>query len=88
MYPNGIVAMMSAKDAGIRVRVEKDLRESFVEACRAQGLAASCVLRDFMHAFAERHQNGLQRNLFQTDQRQTAIAAKTTRNLSPNQGSN
>jgi hypothetical protein len=58
------MASMSAKDFGIRVRVEKDLREAFVEACRAQGLGASGVLRDFMHAYAERHQNGLQLNLF------------------------
>ena len=65
---------MSAKDFGIRVRVEKDLREAFVEACRAQGLGASSVLRDFMHAYAERHQNGLQRNLFLQRRRRKEMA--------------
>jgi hypothetical protein len=64
VHPSGIVSLMPAKDAGIRIRVEKGLRESFVEACRAQGLPASDVLRDFMHGYAERHQNGLQGNLF------------------------
>jgi len=64
VYPSDIVSLMSAKDAGMRVRVEKGLREAFVEACRAQGLFASDVLRDFMHGYAERHQNGLQGNLF------------------------
>lgn len=64
MYPSDIVSVMPAKDAGIRVRVEKGLRGAFVEACRIQGLPASDVLRDFMHAYAERHQNGLQGNLF------------------------
>ena len=55
---------MLAKDAGIRVRVDKKLRGAFAEACRAQGLFASDVLRDFMLGYAERHQNGLQANLF------------------------
>ena len=64
MYPSDIVTVMSAKDAGIRVRVERDLRKAFVEACRTEGLAASSVLRDFMHMYAERHLNGLQKNLF------------------------
>ena len=64
MYPSDIVSVMPAKDAGIRVRVEKGLRVAFVEACRIQGLPASDVLRDFMHGYAERHQNGLQGDLF------------------------
>lgn len=55
---------MPVKDAGIRVRVERKLRKAFVDACRAQSLPASDVLRDFMRGYAERHQNGLQGNLF------------------------
>jgi len=61
---------MSVKDSGIRVRVEKSLRDAFVEVCRTQGLPASSVLRDFMCAYAERHQNGLQGNLFLNRKRQ------------------
>lgn len=49
---------MSIKDSGIRIRVEKELREAFVQACRAQERAASDVLRDFMRAFAEKQQRG------------------------------
>jgi hypothetical protein len=49
---------MSNKDAGMRIRVEMELREAFVQACRAQSLAASDVLRDFMRAFTEKHQRG------------------------------
>ena len=64
MHPSGIVSLMPAKDAGIRVRVDKKLRGAFAEACRAQGLFASDVLRDFMLGYAERHQNGLQGDLF------------------------
>lgn len=74
VYPNDIVVLMLAKDAGIRVRVERDLREAFAEACRAQGLAASEVLRDFMRAYAERHQSGLQRNPFLDTRRQREMA--------------
>lgn len=78
MYPSGIVATMSSKDAGIRVRVEKDLREAFVEACRGQGLGASSVLRDFMQRFAERNRNGLQENLFRKRPEGRKNATKAT----------
>ncbi len=49
---------MSFKDSGMRIRVEKELRETFVQACRAQDRAASDVLRDFMRAFTEKQQSG------------------------------
>lgn len=77
MYPRDIVILMLAKDAGIRVRVDKKLRGAFAEACRAQGLFASDVLRDFMLGYAERHQNGLQGNLFlkRPEGRRNAIKA-------------
>jgi antitoxin component of RelBE/YafQ-DinJ toxin-antitoxin module len=57
--------MMPAKDSGLRIRVEKDLRQAFVQACRRQGLVASSVLRDFMQRYADRNWNGFQGNLFQ-----------------------
>ncbi len=43
---------MSNKDAGLRIRVELELRDAFVRACQSQGLVASEVLRDFMRMFA------------------------------------
>lgn len=46
------------KDAGIRIRVEKELRAAFVEACQAADRQASDVLRDFMRTFVARHQRG------------------------------
>jgi hypothetical protein len=54
---------MSLKDAGMRVRVEKELREAFVRACRDQDRHASDVLRDFMRAFTEKQLLG-QADLF------------------------
>lgn len=49
---------MIVKDSGMRIRVEKELREAFVQACRAQDRAAADVLRDFMRAFTEKQQLG------------------------------
>lgn len=46
---------MSTKDAGMRIRVERALRDAFVEACQSQGLVAAEVLRDFMRTFAAKH---------------------------------
>jgi len=54
---------MSTKDAGLRIRVEMELREAFVQACRAQNRGASEVLRDFMRVFTDKHQRG-QSSLF------------------------
>lgn len=56
-------ADMMIKDSGMRIRVEKDLRDAFVQACRAQDRAASDVLRDFMRAFTEKQHLG-QADLF------------------------
>jgi len=44
------------KDVGIRIRVEKELREAFVGACRSEDRRASQVLREFMQAYVERHE--------------------------------
>lgn len=54
---------MLLKDSGMRIRVEKDLRDAFVQTCRAHNRAASDVLRDFMRTYMEKHQLG-QADLF------------------------
>ncbi len=54
---------MSIKDSGMRIRVEKELRDAFVQACRAQDRHASDVLRDFMRTFTEKQLLG-QADLF------------------------
>lgn len=46
---------MSTKDSGMRIRVERELRDAFVQACQSQGLIAAEVLRDFMRGFAAKH---------------------------------
>ncbi|MEJ8849488.1 plasmid-related protein [Variovorax rhizosphaerae] len=54
---------MSHKDSGMRIRVERELREAFIQACRSQNVVAADVLRDFMRAFTEKQQLG-QSDLF------------------------
>lgn len=58
--------VMSSKDVGLRIRVEKELREAFQGACMAENRKASEVLREFMQAFANRRQGGLQPDMFAT----------------------
>lgn len=43
------------KDVGLRIRVQRELREQFVEACRAEDKPAAQVLRDFMRDFVAAH---------------------------------
>jgi hypothetical protein len=57
---------MAGKSAGLRIRIEKDLREAFQAACLAENRVASDVLREFMRSFADRRCNGKQANLFAT----------------------
>jgi hypothetical protein len=57
------------KDAGLRVRVEKELRQEFVEACRASGKPAAQVLREFMRDYVIRERVMIQRPLFEETSR-------------------
>jgi len=47
------------KDSGLRIRVQRDLRDRFLEVCRTQDKPAAQVLREFMRAYVER-QEGVQ----------------------------
>lgn len=46
----------SMKDSGLRIRVERQLREKFLELCREQDRPASQVIREFMRDYIERHE--------------------------------
>ncbi len=54
---------LKTKDSGLRLRVERDLREAFMAACRAEERTAAQVLRECMRQFVERVRAG-QRELF------------------------
>ncbi|MEW8026899.1 MAG: hypothetical protein AB2766_02795 [Candidatus Thiodiazotropha endolucinida] len=47
------------KDAGLRIRVQRELREQFLEACRAEDKPAAQVLREFMREYVAKHQASL-----------------------------
>lgn len=47
---------MKTKDAGLRIRIDRELREAFVEACRSQDRPAAQVLREFMKEYVSAHQ--------------------------------
>lgn len=49
---------MSGKDSGLRIRVERDLRERFLETCRADDRPAAQVLREFMRRYIVEHGEG------------------------------
>ncbi len=51
---------MADKDVGFRIRVDRALRKSFVEACKQDDKPAAQVLREFMRDFvsAGRKQRG------------------------------
>lgn len=55
---------MLPKDVGIRIRVERELREAFRSACLAEKREASDVLRAFMRKYVDEHGYGKQGNLF------------------------
>jgi len=43
------------KDSGLRIRVQRDLRDSFLDVCRAQDKPAAQVIREFMRAYVDSH---------------------------------
>lgn len=44
------------KDSGLRIRVEKDLRERFLTLCRKQDRPAAQVIREFMRDYLAEHE--------------------------------
>ena len=42
---------VAMKDVGLRIRVQRELREQFLEACKAQDKPAAQVLREFMREY-------------------------------------
>jgi hypothetical protein len=48
------------KDVGLRIRIQRELRDQFLEACRAQDKPAAQVLREFMREYVALHESELQ----------------------------
>jgi hypothetical protein len=69
VYPMDILEYMNRKDAGLRVRVEKELRQEFIEQCRSEGRVAAQVLREYMREYVARNRAAQQRDLFAVNAR-------------------
>ena len=49
VYPMGTLPHM--KDVGFRIRIDRQLREAFLHACKAEDKPAAQVLREFMREY-------------------------------------
>lgn len=47
---------LGMKDSGLRIRIERDLRDKFLAVCRKQDRPAAQVLREFMRTFVADHE--------------------------------
>jgi hypothetical protein len=47
---------MNKKDVGMRIRLDRELRDEFVSVCQNQDKPAAQILRDFMRAYVRKHQ--------------------------------
>ena len=56
MYPLVTPSLVKTKDAGLRIRIDRELREAFAEACRIQDIPAAQVLREFMREHVSANQ--------------------------------
>ena len=52
------------KDAGLRIRVEENLRRDFLAICHAQDIPAASVVRGFMRKYISENQQVIQPELF------------------------
>ena len=55
-----------AKDSGFRIRLEDNLRRSFLQACKQQDRSAAQVIREFMRRYVDRRVDASQGELFPT----------------------
>lgn len=53
MYPVATLKIM--KDVGLRIRVQRELRDEFLQICHAQDKPAAQVLREFMRDYVATH---------------------------------
>lgn len=56
VYPSATLFAM--KDVGLRIRVQRELREQFLAVCREQDKPAAQVLREFMREYVALHEPG------------------------------
>ena len=47
------------KDSALRIRLDQELHQQFLEICKAQDKPAAQVLREFMRSYVQRHKEVL-----------------------------
>lgn len=50
------LSRMTSKDVGLRIRIDRNLRERFLEICRAQDKPAAQVIREYMRMYVAKHE--------------------------------
>ena len=50
------------KDVGLRIRIDRDLREQFLRACQADDKPAAQVIREFMREYVRQRNEALAEN--------------------------
>jgi hypothetical protein len=68
-----------SKDAGLRIRIDRILRDRFLQTCHAQDKPAAQVLREFMRGYVADHQNDKASN-------DTAGSAVSSKRIQKSQG--
>ena len=53
-----------AKSSNYRIRVEPDLHQEFLDACKSEDRPAAQVIREFMRAYVEKSHSMKQADLF------------------------
>ena len=51
------------KDVGLRIRIDRELRERFLLACKAEDKPAAQVIREFMRAYVEDKEENLDKKI-------------------------
>jgi hypothetical protein len=55
-----------AKDSGFRIRLDDNLRQTFLRACKQQDKSAAQVIREFMRRYVDKRVDTSQGELFPT----------------------
>ena len=50
-----LATLADMKDTGLRIRVQRDLRDRFVRVCQTQDKPAAQVLREYMRTYVDEH---------------------------------
>jgi predicted DNA-binding protein len=59
------------KSAALRIRIEPELHQQFIEVCRSEDKPAAQVLREFMREYIREHHTAAQTDLFQNQRELT-----------------